>query len=627
MRTKLNVSASATLVAACTAAVMFTCSAIAYSPFDDKHKTSSQPAPARPAPSRPAPAPQQRTTQSAPQTTAPAQRTIPQVGRQPSQTTRPPVYSPHPSQTNRPPVYNPSPSQTNRPPVYNPHPSQTNRPPSPPNKNPPWSETRPGSTTTHPGRTYPPNGPSTTGQPNPHSGTPSGITTVSRPLPSSAPPPRVYTTKQGATAEFRGNNVRTLTTPTGMRVTQVGAQRQVVVRRNDRLIVANGRTRGFVQRDVVVRNQRLVQRTYYVNGVSYVHVYRPYVYRETIVNVYTPVRYYSPRFYAYAYSPWRNPVYYQWYWANDPWYDQYGRAYFAPYPVYAGPSLWLTDYMLAANFRDAYQSGLDAGARMEAANAAPMDDNVKQLVSDEVQRQLQWERGLPQTQNTELVSPLADQRTHTLIANTSLNAEAGGQECVITEGDVVQYDDAQQAHGPNADVRMLWSKPDDCPSGTVATLPIEQVQEMSNHMVETLNQGLQEYQSRQGQNGLPKLARDLNGSTQAPFAADLPPADPNVADELQQQAAAADSEVSQAVEEAARAAAPPPEPERVESQPHGAVTRPDIRIAKNMTADEVIAQIGNPTNTINDGKHKKIFIYTNPNLKITFDKDRVRKVE
>ncbi len=127
------------------------------------------------------------------------------------------------------------------------------------------------------------------------------------------------------------------------------------------IAVANGRGHGYVQRSVTVRGSVFVQRTYFVGGRPQAMFYRPYLYRGIAFNVYAPVRFYTPRFYSWAYNPWAAPVYYNWGWGGNPWFGFYA-GYFAPYPRYAGPNFWLTDYLLATSLQAAYQERLDAAA-------------------------------------------------------------------------------------------------------------------------------------------------------------------------------------------------------------------------------------------------------------------------
>ncbi len=44
--------------------------------------------------------------------------------------------------------------------------------------------------------------------------------------------------------------------------------------------------------------------------------------------------------------------------------------YFNPYPVYAAPAFWITDYLIAANLQAAYAAAAEANATANA-NAAP----------------------------------------------------------------------------------------------------------------------------------------------------------------------------------------------------------------------------------------------------------------
>jgi hypothetical protein len=622
MKWKSGRAAHASLRLAALAGMLLASSSVAFDAHDDTKDKKDTP-PARPVrPPQPAAAPQARPAQPARQPERPA-RPMNNEGRR---NTAPPAQNnPQQIQNNRRPAYNGQPAVSPRPapPVQNNYPQGQGNPRPMQNRQPQTSV------------------PPVRDRENIQQGRPQGYRQPSGVNPRPYAESRTFTSPRGHSAEFRGGTVRTLTTNSGMRINHVGPAREVVVRRNDRVIVTNARGHGYVQRDVMVRDQRFIQRTYYSRGVRYAHVYRPYFYRGAVVNVYTPVRYYRPDFYIYAGSPWRAPVYYRWGWANDPWYGNYGGAYFTPYPVYARPSLWLTDFLIAASFQEAYQARMDAGMAPPPNNmmgAAPMGDDVKQMVAQEVERQLAWERAQAQQQSFQNAPPpssdppvVADRAAHTLLAYSSLNADAGGHDCAVTEGDVLQFDAAQPLSGPSASVQVLWSKPEDCRTGSVVTVPIEQLQEMQNHMMENLSQGLQDMQAQQGTNGIPQLAPNLVGSSQAAFAAQLPPPDANVAEELRQQAQEADSAVTQVSDEANRAWTQAPEPRApaMAPQSQAVVQAPPTRtvhIVKNMTMDDVISALGNPASSINDGK-KTIFLYNNPSLKITFDKGKVRKVE
>jgi hypothetical protein len=131
--------------------------------------------------------------------------------------------------------------------------------------------------------------------------------------------------------------------------------RQVVEERNGAGIVSEGRRGGYVQRPYMTRNGRsYYQRTYVAGGHVYARAYRGFDYQGVRYYAYTPAFYYQPAFYAWAGGPWAAPVYFgpaAWGWVGAPWFAYYG---FVPYPSYASPALWLTDYLMAADLEAAY---------------------------------------------------------------------------------------------------------------------------------------------------------------------------------------------------------------------------------------------------------------------------------
>lgn len=134
--------------------------------------------------------------------------------------------------------------------------------------------------------------------------------------------------------------------------------RTIVSERNGRTLVSTGPHSGYVQHPPFSRGGReYVQRDYVVGGRHYTRVYRDYYYGRAHYYIYAPAYYYHPAFYGWAYNRWAARVYYNWGWGRAPWF--YG-GYFAPAPYYPTASLWLTDYLLAANLKAAYESGTPA---------------------------------------------------------------------------------------------------------------------------------------------------------------------------------------------------------------------------------------------------------------------------
>ena len=114
-----------------------------------------------------------------------------------------------------------------------------------------------------------------------------------------------------------------------------------------------------------------MSRTYVQGGrVLYAHVYRQntfqrfghaYHYQRLV-----PAIAFGSAYYAWAARPWSAPVSYQWQWDSQPWHRAYGND-FTPYSNYSSLDQWLTDYMVAENFRNAYE----AENAPPVANAAP----------------------------------------------------------------------------------------------------------------------------------------------------------------------------------------------------------------------------------------------------------------
>jgi hypothetical protein len=109
-----------------------------------------------------------------------------------------------------------------------------------------------------------------------------------------------------------------------------------------------------VSRNVVVRQNLVIRNTTIVNvNRTVVRDYRPcrwgYVYYPVILAPTVFVGWYDP----FWYGPRHHHFTYSWGWYNDPWY-RYHAYYWEPYPVYAGPSYWVTDWMVAGYVADRY---------------------------------------------------------------------------------------------------------------------------------------------------------------------------------------------------------------------------------------------------------------------------------
>ncbi len=410
-------------------------------------------------------------------------------------------------------------------------------------------------------------------------------------------------------------HVREVHTPTGavIRHEPLGMRHVEVVRPGGRVVVATGRSEGYVQRPVVYGGREFVQRTYIVRGRPEVRVYHPVHFGGLVVNVYRPVRYYPAPMYTWAYSPWVRPVRYSWGWAGRPWYGYYG-GWFTPYPVYTSPSLWLTDYLIATTLESAYQARMDAAiansnAAAYAQNSTPLTPDVKQAISDEVRRELDQsraEQGNPNGYQPEL---FGGGGTHVFVVANALEVNSNMGECAVTEGDVLQLNGPPPPNAAAANVVVLASKGMDCRKGSIATVGIADLQEMQNHMRSTIDQGLADLRSKQGQGDIPSLPPAAAAPpVQAPYAAEMRP-DPEAVREIPQAAQEAERAeqdvVNQSLAPAEGAGAP-------------------VTIALGQTTAEVIATLGQPGKTADLGS-KQIYIYKD--MKITFTDGRVTDVQ
>lgn len=403
--------------------------------------------------------------------------------------------------------------------------------------------------------------------------------------------------------------------------------RQIVVERPGRVvIVTNPRGQGYIQRPFAVRGHEYYQRTYYVGGRPYVNVYRPYYYHGVSYSYYMPTRYYRPAYYGWVGSPWGRPVIFNFGWGGSPWYGYYG-PYFAPYPVYRSPLFWLTDFFIAATLQSAYDQRMADNAAAMQQQAAyqsqeAMRPEVKQMVADEVQRQLAQERADSQNSGgamqdaprDTLPGIFNDGASHALLVHNPLQVDDGALGCVLSEGDVIGFDGNLTPGVETASARVLASRGRDCATGSTVSVPLQDILEMQNQLRETIDRGLGELQSKAGRGGIPAPpAQAMGAPIDSPLGAALPPADPNGAAELSQQAQAATQG-----EQAVLNEAPP-----LDSGGGNDAQQPPT-VSLGMSTSQVQSLLGPPKRVVDLGP-KKMFIYDD--MKVIFMDGRVSDVQ
>lgn len=397
-----------------------------------------------------------------------------------------------------------------------------------------------------------------------------------------------------------------------------GGRRVEVTRADHSRIVADGARRGYVEGPYRFGNREFAHRTYYVNGRAYDRFYGRYGYRGAVLEVYAPARYYPLGFYGWAYNTRWAAAPYAWGWAGD-WYAYYG-AYFTPYPVYANASLWLTDYLISQSLIGAYQAQVDAQIALSqlSPGQVALTPEVKQAIANEVQSQvaLAYNEAKANSQNSDfdvqsgdIAGLLAESAPHVFLAGTALDLiDSTGQECAVTEGDVLQFTPPLPQSADAATLMVLAGKGGmECRPGRLVTVSFADLQEMQNHMRETVDQGLATLQAHQ--NGLPAPPpAAMAPATPASFENGAPPLDPAAAAQISQQYQDAEKAEQDALRPGAVTAAIP-----------GVASQPPV-VNLGMTVDQVVSIQGQPKMVADKGS-QKIYIYER--LKITFTDGKV----
>jgi hypothetical protein len=332
--------------------------------------------------------------------------------------------------------------------------------------------------------------------------------------------------------------------------------RTVVGMHNGARVVTVGHRGGYVQRAYVTRGGRAYySRTYYYHGAYRVGVFRGYGWHGYNYYGYYHPYFFGAGFYGWAYNPWAAPIAWGWGWGGAPWYGAWSW-YWHPYPVYAGPAFWLTDWLIAANLQAAYtaqaEAASDAGAAAaDAGDSGQVASNngggggdsgqvalspeVKQAIADEVKAQIQASQQDAQqagnsgggqasaapAASTDTPPPALDPAHRTFIVSSDLDVVADGQECALSQGDVITRLTDTPDGDQKVNVSIASSKKNDCAAGKTVLVAVDDLQEMNNHFQEQIDNGMKEMASKAGTNGMPK-APDT-----ATKPSDVPPPDPD----------------------------------------------------------------------------------------------------
>jgi hypothetical protein len=265
------------------------------------------------------------------------------------------------------------------------------------------------------------------------------------------------------------------------------------------------------------------------------------------------------------------------------WYVYYG-PYFAPSPWYFTASLWLTDFLIAQELQAAWQARQDAEAAAAAAQqsaeyaqqvpyeppqaeppqaeyqeqgqpsaATTLTPEVKQLIAEEVQRQLEAQQAAAANPQQAASAPEGDQppldpSQQVFVVSNNLDTTANGQECELTPGDVLFRIGDTPSENQTITMKVTSSKASDCPVRSTVEVAVEDLQEMQNDFRAKLDDGMDNLAKDQGKGGMPAAPDTTTSSSGAP-----PPSPDNAAyvqDKLQQQQAAANAAEDQVEQQA-----------------------------------------------------------------------------
>ena len=260
------------------------------------------------------------------------------------------------------------------------------------------------------------------------------------------------------------------------------------------------------------------------------------------------------------------------------------------------------------------------------SNPAPLTPEVKQLIADEVRAQVALEnaeakngsQAEPDAGSSSIQRALTDGKPHVFVAGHDLDVvDAGGSECALSEGDALQLSGQTAPDAQNATLGVLASKGGkECPKGDTVSVALTDLQDMQNHMRETIDQGMQELQKKQGQGGLPAAPAAAKAApVESAMATSAPPPPPEseVKAEINQQSQEADK-----AEAEAGGAASGPGPNAAE--PAAAPVSIDL----GQTLDQVTGALGPPLRKATVGA-KTIYFYKD--MKVTFTGGKVSDVQ
>ncbi len=202
---------------------------------------------------------------------------------------------------------------------------------------------------------------------------------------------------------------------------------------------------------------------------------------------------------------------------------------------------------------------------------------------------------------------LTDGTAHVFVAGQDLDVvDAAGTSAPSAKATRFSSPPSNRADATAVNLAVLASKGGkECAKGDTVSVELDDLQDMQNHMRETIDQGMQDLQKKQGTGGIPAAPASAKAApTESAMAAIAPPPPP--ADEVAAQINQESSEGDKAEQEAGGAPAAPK------------------TIAIGQSIDDVTGALGAPKKVVDLGP-KKIYVYDD--MKVTFRDGKVSDVQ
>ena len=306
----------------------------------------------------------------------------------------------------------------------------------------------------------------------------------------------------------------------------------------------------------------LTSRTYVSGGhVLYTRVYQDHVWhqygRAFAYETFVPAVRYPAVYFGWSLGAWPHPVTYAWGWYAQPWYPAYG-VLFTPYPVYASPDLWMTDYIIAQNMQMAYQAQAVAppvqpspqwtpappapapDSSVAAPDAQPGDTSaapqpaapppapqpidsppapaapppaitpqIKAQLNTQIKVQLKEQEAAEATPATLTTQsgPPALRPNHVFFEVVQpLNVPTANGHCSLSANDYIKRTGGMSGDDWMIPVVVELSRPSDCPEGLATRIGLNDLNAMENEQEAQVLQAMQAASASMGPNGPPSGA-------------------------------------------------------------------------------------------------------------------------